>query len=102
MNKTQKKIIGWALAAIGVLMIIGGIVNSQSGRVIKRNQWAEDLVQRYDLKQKSVTSVVYEFDFEEFLKNPLLYLGLGFGVAGAVVLAGIRREGPAAKMDSGK
>lgn len=64
MNRTQKNIIGWALVGLGGLMVFGTIANT----------WR------------------LEKAFDQLLTNPLLCIGLGLGVAGAVVLVGLKRE----------
>jgi len=68
MNRTQKKILGWALIAIGVLMVLGAVVSNPTINSIRGN--------------------IIRGGIEDIFKSPLLYLGLFVGVAGAVVLAG--------------
>lgn len=74
MNRTQKRIIGWALIAFGVLMVIGAAMSSFE-------------IYRY------TTFRTREFSVAAFLKNPMPYIALVLGVVGLVVLAGLKREG---------
>ena len=67
MNRTQKKIIGWALVLIGVGMIAGVIMHAWSA-------W-EDLNLIGDL-----------------LVSPLFYIGIIMAVVGVVVLKGDQKK----------
>jgi archaellum biogenesis protein FlaJ (TadC family) len=69
MNRTQKKIIGWALVLIGVAMIAGVVMHVWSA-------WEEE----------DLNLIV------DLLVNPLLYVGLIVAVAGVVVLKGDEKK----------
>lgn len=79
MNRTQKRIIGWGLVFIGVLMEAGVGVSILD-----------------------ITSRTYKNGLNEMLKHPLLYFGLFLAVAGVAVLAGAGKgDKPTMKVQEG-
>ena len=69
MNRTQKKIVGWALVLVGVAMIAGIVMQVGSA-------WEEE----------DLNLIV------DLLVNPLFYVGLIIAVAGIVVLKGDEKK----------
>lgn len=66
MNRTQKRIIGWALICIGLAMVLGVVINA----------W----------------SVWGDFNaLGDLLVSPLFYVGIILMVAGVVVLKGEKK-----------
>jgi hypothetical protein len=91
MNRTQKRIIGWALVAIGAVMVVGVLVNAYSSPTASRlSAQTEAILKKYDLYNPPSKSGF--FDLQGLLVNPLFYLGVALGVAGVVVLKGDSKD----------
>ena len=92
MNRTQKRIIGWALVAIGTMMVVGVVANSHHHYTALVPRWSDDLISRYNLRQERMKVTRAKFDLEGLLVNPLFYLGAALGVGGVVVLKGDSKD----------
>jgi hypothetical protein len=90
MNRTQKRIIGFALVIIGLAMVVGAIVNAwptRSGLYVSNE--IRELMKKYSLSTPSYSGPsIASLLFSELLVSPLFYIGIILGVAGAVVLMG--------------
>jgi len=75
MNRTQKRILGWGLVFIGLVMVAGVVVSNR--------KISYDVVTYGDRTPRPPGG-----GQKDMLKSPLLYLGLVVVVAGAVVLKG--------------
>jgi len=86
MNKTQKKIIGWALISIGVVMVVGAVVNEWPVR------WTQRDMEMY--RKSGAIRIQQDFGvlFKGLLTSPFFYLGLLLGVGGVVVLRGDNKD----------
>jgi hypothetical protein len=88
MNRTQKRIIGWALVAIGTMMVVGVVANSHQHFTALVPRWSDDLISRYNLRQERMKVTRAKFDLGGLLVNPLFYIGVVLAVGGVVVLKG--------------
>lgn len=70
MNRTQKKILGWALVAIGLIMVAGAAVDSQPKTNLRGNV----------------------IDSGGVLQKPVFFLGLVLAAAGVGVLGGYKKR----------
>jgi len=89
MNRTQKRIVGWTLIAIGVIMLLGAAVNSWPYRWTERD-WGYYRQTGMALHSREDYGVL----FKKLPVNPFFYLGL---ISGAVGMAVLKGDGPEVK-----
>jgi hypothetical protein len=86
MNKTQKKIIGWALILIGVLLVVVAVADNWPYMEFRR------VGGNPRIPNSGTLTTFQGGGLMEMLKSWYLYPGLILGAAGAVVLKGENRQ----------